>query len=151
MHRDGFVVPEQQSAACRLSRAPGKNILLAPSWVYYEVVSPLTLWCELYEDFFDLSVSVDRVVSERVVLSGNLVLVGWAPSYYIVDWIFGQLTLFLPYLIPITLGTFGVFYAYILMTLPYSITPKRALPSLIPIGLAILIYYLPNILQALAS
>ena len=99
------------------------------------------------EGFTTIRVLGARFISRdrAIVLSIAQVVIAMVVSYFIVDWIFGQLSLFSPYIIPITLGTFGVFYGYILATLPYDITLKRLLPSIIPIAVAILIYYLLNI------
>jgi hypothetical protein len=59
-----------------------------------------------------------------IILSVAQIILAMVVSYYIVDWIFGQLTIFLPYIIPITLGTFGIFYAYVLLGLPYKIRTR---------------------------
>lgn len=87
-----------------------------------------------------------------IVLSIVQILIAMVVSYYIVDWIFGQITPFLPSIIPITLATFGLFYFYVLLGLPmYKITIKRALPSIVPIVLAFLIHWSPEIAKALAT
>lgn len=88
---------------------------------------------------------------KAIVLSLAQILIAMFVSFWIVDWIFAQIALFYPALIPITLIIAGIFYLYVLAGLPYNITVRRALPSIAVIALGIVINCWPQIARMIAE
>ena len=68
-------------------------------------------------------------------------LIAFIASFFIQDFFVKLFSQAFEYIIPFVFSTFGILYLYILSTLPYQITPKRCLPSIILFVVAGLLFY----------
>lgn len=73
---------------------------------------------------------------EAILVAYAQVGIAMIASFYIVDWIFAEITVTMSKLVPITLAMIGFFHLYILSGLPYKITIRRVIPSGLLLALA---------------